>query len=166
MGKKVHDYVEMGQGKNILDFIRQMSMAFMLHTDSLPSAWRQGCLYSQSSNSHTVIMEDMTLHNRGHAVTDCCKGQAWQPPWCHQHRGCTHKLLREAEGMPKWIDFFKSMLNHCFKETPDFTHLMAQHVETQHFRLTSWIKQYFFQFVLPPSTTVGLGGFLMDFSPS
>lgn len=195
-----HDYVELVQGKIILNFIRWRSLALMLHTGSVPALysfdntlsisccgesssphaqgynsteklhltscktclwelrdswdqgflwpkmlalgsgyktegessalwtlsasvwqrkerfkgtqWRQGCLYTQSSNFHLVTMEDTTLHNWGHGVTACCKEQAWQPAWCHQHRSCTHKQLQEAEEMPKWIDFSKSMLNH------------------------------------------------------
>lgn len=98
-------------------------------------------------------MEDITLHSWGHVVAGCCKGQAWQPAGRHQHRSCTHKL-QGAEA--KWIDLFKSILNHWFKETPEFTHLMAQHIKTQQSGLTSLIKEYFIYIVIPTSTMVGL----------
>lgn len=56
------------------------------------------------------------------------------------------------------------MLTHWFKETPDFTHLMAQHVGIQHFGLTSWKKRWvFFQFVSSCSMSLMLWEALENF---
>lgn len=67
MGKKIHsthDSVEMVQGKIILDFIRWKSLAFMLHTGSLPAL----CSFDNIL-SISCCGESSPPHAQGYSIT-------------------------------------------------------------------------------------------------